>query len=325
MTNGGEAGSPRVKARVPASTANLGPGFDALGMAFELYAEVEMSASERETHIRLEGGNLDGLPTDKSNLVYQVAQMVFERVSVSIPELDIVYRSDIPLTRGLGSSAAAIVGALACANRLAGDKLTDWELFQIASELEGHPDNVGASLFGGVVVAAMDGGRADYIRLDPPPALEAIVVVPKFELSTEKARRALPQSVSLADAVFNLSHSSLLVAAFASGKPDMIRHAMKDRLHEPYRTALVPGLSDVLRGAADHGALGAALSGAGPTVLALFDGRSGEEARRKLEAFLIETMGRQGIECELMSLRPSTAGVHLSVMPTSVEEGRAKV
>lgn len=298
----------KVRVKVPASTANLGPGFDSLGMALELYGYIDMGFAETTT-IQCIGKHMQGIPTDKTNLTYKVAQMVFEAAGESHPELDIAMYTDIPLTRGLGSSASAIVGALAAANALIGGKLSDDELFQIASRLEKHPDNVGASLFGGIVVAFWDGERAEYIRLEPDSRLEALVAIPRFQLSTEKARHALPKQVTMQDAVFNLSHSSLLTAAFATGNLAMIKHAMKDALHQPYRAALVPGMDTILREATNHGALGIALSGAGPTMLALVDTTSAEKA--ELERFLLETFRGAGVEADTMWLRPDAMGVQI--------------
>lgn len=297
----------RVRVQIPASTANLGPGFDCLGMALNLYAWIEMELTN-STKIELFGEGLDGVPLDKSNLVYQVAQMVFAEAGEHHPELYIAMCSDIPLTRGLGSSASAIVGALVAANAVIGNKLTEDQLFQIASRLEKHPDNVGASLFGGIVVAYWDGERAEHIRLDPHPDMEVLVAIPSFQLATEKARNVLPQHVPLGEAVYNLSHSSLLVAALATGNLGMIRHAMQDRLHQPHRAALIPGMAEFLAGAAEHGALGAALSGAGPTVLALVDSRSNN--KQKLEAFLLSTFEQHGVEVEIRWLLPEAKGAH---------------
>jgi len=300
----------RVIVKVPASTANLGPGFDTLGMALSLYAWIEMSAAETTT-FRLYGDQMQGIPTDKSNLLYRVAQLVFEEAGVSIPELDIAMYSDIPLTRGLGSSASAIVGALAAANALIGSPLSDHKLFQLATILEGHPDNVGASLFGGIVVSAWDGDRADYVRLEPHAKLETLVAIPAFQLSTEKARHALPSQISMADAVFNVGRSSLLVAALASGELGLIRHAMRDRLHQPYRAPLIPGMSAILEKAAEYGALGAALSGAGPTLIAFVDADS--QNKSELEQFLLATLKQEGIEAETMWLKPSAEGPVITV------------
>lgn len=296
----------KVRVKVPASTANLGPGFDSLGMALNLYAWIDMAISD-ETTIHLIGDQMYGIPTDKSNLIYKVAQMVFEQADVSHPELEITMYSDIPLTRGLGSSASAIVGALAGANALIGNKLTQYELFQIASRLEKHPDNVGASLFGGIVVAFWDGEKAESIRIEPDSNLEVLVAIPAFQLSTEKARSVMPKQVAMKDAVFNLSHSSLLVAALSTGNLGMIRHAMKDALHQPYRAELIPGMKTLLEQAENHGALGVALSGAGPTMLALVDARSGQ--KEELEAFLKGTLAKEGIEAQTLWLKPSGEGV----------------
>ncbi|MDF2723253.1 MAG: homoserine kinase [Paenibacillus sp.] len=296
---------PKVYVKVPASTANLGPGFDALGMALNVYSWIEMGIADK-TEIQLYGDQMNGVPTDKSNLVYEVAQQLFAKAGVSHPELFIAMYSDCPLTRGLGSSASAIIGALVAANALIGNKLSSYELFQMASALEKHPDNVGASLFGGLVVAFWDGERAEHIRVVPDDNLDVLVAIPRFQLATEKARNVLPQQVAMKDAVFNIGHSSLLVAAFCTGRYDMIRLAMKDALHQPYRAALVPGMSDILAQAEHHGALGVALSGAGPTLLALLDKKEGRGA--ELERFMLDTLQGHGIEADTMRLKPSADG-----------------
>ncbi|MFB5678504.1 homoserine kinase [Paenibacillus terreus] len=299
---------PVIRARVPASTANLGPGFDTLGMALNLYAWIEMKQSD-ETRFYLHGDQLKGVPGDKSNLIYEVAQMVFEEAGVSVPELEVSMYSDIPLTRGLGSSASAIVGALAAANALIGSPLSEARLFDMATAIEKHPDNVGASLFGGIITAVWDGIHAQCIRLDPNDHLEVLVVIPEFELSTTKARGVLPAEIVLQDAVYNISRSSLLVGALATGNFDVIAEAMKDRVHQPYRAALIPGMAEILQEAPRHGALGAALSGAGPTLLALVDGRAQRKA--ELERYLKETMQRESVPIRMMWLKPEAQGVRV--------------
>ncbi|MBP3961390.1 homoserine kinase [Paenibacillus lignilyticus] len=309
----------RVMVKVPASTANLGPGFDTLGMALSLYTWIEMTIpSDGSTVIELHGDGLEGIPTDKSNLIYKVAQQVFEAAGAEVPELQIAMYSDIPLTRGLGSSASAIIGALTCANALIGNPLSDDALFQIASELEGHPDNVGASLFGGIVVSAWDGSRAEKVRIEPHADLDVLVAIPSFQLSTEKARHALPTQISMKDAVFNVGSSSLLVAAFASGNLDLIAFAMRDRLHQPYRAALVPGMEEILDQATEHGALGVALSGAGPTLLTLVHKNSPRKA--ELDAFLSETLGKHGIQAQTMWLKPCAEGPEITVSSKQQEQ-----
>jgi len=301
-----------VKVTIPASTANLGPGFDALGMAFQLYSVVEMAISD-ETTIELVGKELQATPADKSNLLYQVAAGLFQEAGLSVPELFIRAASDAPLTRGLGSSAAAIVGALVAANQLAGEPFTRDQLFAKASQMEGHPDNVGASMFGGIVVATMpdqEGAAVPYVKLPVPQGLQTLVVIPEFPLSTEKARKVLPQVYSKQDVVYNVGHSSLLVAALAQGRLDLMGQAMADRLHQPYRAELVPGLKEILDNATEHGAVGAALSGAGPTILCFF---ASEEEQVRLRAFVDRVMKGHDISYRVMILQPDEHGVQVEI------------
>ncbi|MNW45740.1 Homoserine kinase [compost metagenome] len=295
-----------VRVKVPASTANLGPGFDTLGMALSLYAWIEMKPA-KTTSFHLYGDNLKGLPKDKSNLIYKVAQSVFAEAGESVPELEISMYSDIPLTRGLGSSASAIVGALFAANQLIGSPLSTSKLFDMATSLEHHPDNVGASLYGGIITAVWDGVHAESLRIEPPADLGVLVAIPDFQLSTSKAREVLPKQVSLSDAVFNVSRASLLTAALASGRLDLVAKSMSDRLHQPYRASLVPGMTQILEEAADHGAIGIALSGAGPTLLSLVDERNSRGV--ELEQFLLNVLGDHGITAKTLWLKPCRDGV----------------
>lgn len=311
MGSDGQAVPGRVVVKVPASTANLGPGFDSLGMALSLYAWVSMAPAEK-TRITLVGDNLTGVAQDKTNLIYAVAQSVFAKAGVEIPELDIGIRSDIPLTRGLGSSASAIVGALVAANALIGEVLSTDELFQMATALEKHPDNVGASLYGGIIVAAWDGTRAEHLRIEPPAGMDVLVAIPEFELSTKKARNVLPEQISMQDAVFNVTHSSLLTAALASGRLDLLAHAMRDRMHQPYRAALIPGMEKILREATEHGALGAVLSGAGPTLLML--SRSEHSGNGQLVEFVRSVMAEEGINVAIRWLEPCLHGPQVHVV-----------
>lgn len=304
----------RSRVKVPASTANLGPGFDTLGMALSLYAWIEMEEAA-ETVFHLYGEEMKELPRDKSNLLYRVAQMVFAEAGVTIPELSISMFSEIPLTRGLGSSASAIIGAMAAANAMIGSPLDNAKLFDMATALEKHPDNVGASLFGGIITAVWDGVHADYIRIEPPQDLEVLVVIPEFELETVKARGVLPGEISVSDAVYNISRTSLLTAALAAGRLELIGRAMQDRLHQPYRAPLVPGMEKLLAEATQHGALGIALSGAGPTLLCMVDRK--ENRKQELEQFLIQTMQEQGIPSRTCWLTPCPTGVTAELLETN--------
>lgn len=304
--------SKRVRVTVPSSTANLGPGFDTLGMALQLYSVVEMQVSE-QTSIELIGKELQGTPTDKSNLLYVIAAELFQQAGLAVPELHIRASSEAPLTRGLGSSAAAIVGALVAANHLAGEPFTREQLFAMAVKKEGHPDNVGPSFFGGIIVATMpekDGQPIPYIRLAPPAAMRALVVIPDYALSTEKARNALPQVYSKQDVIYNVGHSSLLVAALAQGRLDLLGQAMGDRLHQPYRAPLVPGLEEILDAATQNGAIGAALSGAGPTILCL---TASDSECERLKSFVDQVMRGHGISYQTMVLQPDEHGVQVEV------------
>ncbi len=301
-----------VTVKVPASTANIGPGFDTIGMALQLYTTIQMSFAS-ETQIQIQSDNLLELPTNKTNLLYKVASNLFEQADFPAPQLSISVSSDIPLTRGLGSSAAAIVGALVAANVLAGEPFSQNQLFTMAARWEGHPDNVGAALLGGTVIASMpdkDDELIPYVRLTVPNSLQVLVVIPDFPLATEASRSVLPESYKKSDVVYNVGRSSLLVAALAQGRLDLLRQAMQDRVHQPYRAELVPGLTEILQNATQYGALGAALSGAGPTILCFYQTESEKES---LTEYIGSVMSANQVIYQLLSLLPDESGVQLEV------------
>lgn len=293
-----------VLVRVPASTANLGPGFDTLGMALKLHLWIAMKPADR-TAIRLHGSNLDGIPTDESNLIYRIVQSVFAEAGIVQRPIEIDVYSEIPLTRGLGSSASAIVGGLVAANKLAGEPLELDHLYDMATAIERHPDNVGASLVGGIVAAAWDGKHTTYVRIEPDCHLSTVVAIPQFQLATKQARGVLPTQVDAASAVFNISRASLLVAALSNGRYDVLSEAMKDCLHQPYRAPLIPGMTYILEHAVQYGALGAALSGAGPTLLAMIDKRRNSH---ELVTFMKDIFAEHRIEAIVKELEPSREG-----------------
>lgn len=279
-----------VRVKVPATSANLGPGFDCMGMALGLYLTLEAREEPGEgVELKVAGEGAAELPRDASNALCAAVLSVYERLQIEPGRLYIEYHSAIPLASGLGSSSAALVAGLAAGACLCRGQWDRDELVRWGVEIEGHPDNVAPCVLGGVVVAASDGDRIEYNRIDPYDGLRAVVAVPDFPLSTQKARSVLPASVSRADAVFNMGRVGLLAAALANGRGEWLRLAMQDRLHEPYRRSLVPGLEEVRAAALNGGALGAALSGAGPTVLALVESDSERvacamrDAWRKLE------------------------------------------
>lgn len=293
----------RTKVAVPATTANLGPGFDVVGMALGLYNEVEMEEIGTGLLITIEGEGAEEIPRDSSNLVYQAATQIFRRSGYNVSGLRIHLTNRIPITRGLGSSSAALVGGLVAANQLCGNPFAEQELLQIAIEIEGHPDNVAPAMLGGIVVSGRVRGEWRTVRLQPPEELQTVVAVPAFELPTRLAREVVPMQVSREDAIFTSSHVGLMMAALLQNDLELFGAVMEDRLHQPYREALVPGLRNVLEQAERYGAVGAALSGAGPTVIAFTRGK-----QRRLGEMMELAFVANGVACKMMHLAPNEQG-----------------
>jgi homoserine kinase len=256
--------------KVPASTANLGSGFDALGMALALPLECWFSlGDEPEFAVRGQGEGV--VPETEQNLVWKTATRLYrDMTGQSMPAGRLTIKSRIPLARGLGSSAAAIVAGLMLANTFLSPRLTREQLLSYATALEGHPDNVAAALYGGFVLAWEQDGTV-RVRSYPAPELRCLLVIPDYKVSTEDARKVLPKTVPLADAVFNAQRLALWIDAINRRDWSLLREAGKDRLHQPYREHLVPGMSHLIAGALANGASFAGLSGSGPTVLALVE------------------------------------------------------
>lgn len=252
--------------RVPASSANLGPGFDALGLALEIYLECRFRRAS-ELSITVSGRDAECIPANADNMIWQTAQAVARDVGEQLPPIELDIRNDIPLGKGLGSSAAALTAGVVIADALLGLKWRPARILDEAARIEGHPDNVAACVLGSIITAAIDSaGMTRAIRLELPDRFGLGVVVPDFDLPTVKARAALPDRYSRADAVFNVQRAALLIAALATGTTSAFPAALEDRFHQPYRCALVPGLAEILKLRAP-GLLGCALSGAGPSVL----------------------------------------------------------
>ncbi len=256
--------------RVPASSANLGPGFDALGLALALYLECRFRPSERLV-IRVAGRDAEQIPQGPENLIWQTALAVARDVSESMPPIELEIRNEIPVGKGLGSSAAALTAGVVIASCALGLGWKPARILDEAARIEGHPDNVAACVLGSIVAAAIDeGGCTRAVRLPLPQRFGVAVVVPDFDLPTSEARAVLPQSYSREDAIFNLQRAALLIAALATGSSSAFPAALEDRIHQPYRMPLVPGLEEILKLRAP-GLLGCALSGAGPSVLVFFE------------------------------------------------------
>jgi homoserine kinase len=256
--------------RVPASSANLGPGFDALGLALGVYLTCRFRRSDRLV-ISASGRDSEQISLGRDNLIWQTAVTVAESHGAEMPAIDLEIRNDIPLGKGMGSSAAALTAGVVIADQLLDLRWKPLRILDEAARLEGHPDNVAPCTLGSIVASAIDsGGVTRTVRLDLPQRFGLAVVVPDFDLPTSTARSVLPESYSRADAVFNVQRAALLIAALAAGSTTAFPAALEDRFHQPYREALVPGLHDILKLRAP-GLLGCTLSGAGPSILVFFE------------------------------------------------------
>lgn len=302
----------KVTARIPASTTNLGPGFDVLGLALQLYSKVTLETIETDTQVVVSGVDADKIPSTPQHIAFQAVELVFDRSGTKRPKgFKLQIENGIPAIRGLGGSGTAILGGLLTANVLCSSPFSDTELLNFATELEGHPDNVAASLYGGIVVSAQENAHVHTIRLECPPVLSVVLAIPDFPLSTEQARGVLPTSVGFSDAIYNTSRSTLLIASIATGQFEMLRVAMKDRLHQPYRTSLIPGFDDVAKAATTAGALSVALSGAGPTVAAYCLDHTDQVAEQMQAAFK-----KHQIVSDIKILKPDADGASVHIENT---------
>jgi len=300
----------RVHVRVPATTANLGPGFDALGLALDLWNETIWTPTrDGKIRVTISGEGEDILPTDATNPVVAAALSLYDRVGVTCEGLRVHCINRIPLGSGLGSSSAALVSGLLGANALLGEPLSREDILRLAIEAEGHPDNVAPALLGGLVVSLLHNGQVVSIKLParaPRAPLRATVVLPKFEFPTEYARSILPRTVDRRDAIFNISRAILVAEALRTGDVDLLGKAMDDRLHQPYRLPLIPGALAAMEAARRAGAAAVALSGAGPSLIAFSsDGNPeiGEAMRGEFE--------RAGLEARVLHLRISEKGARV--------------
>ena len=288
---------------VPASSANLGPGFDAVGLALDLriVAQIEPAQTTSWSFSGAYAPTHDGLRDEITRGITRVLG------ASKIPPMRIAVTNDIPLGKGLGGSAAGAVLGVAIGAHLATERPADALLAQVITEIEGHPDNGLPAFFGGIVVAAHTmGNPPSYVRIAPPPNMRAIVVTPEIEMPTVKARAILPTSYAKSDTVFNIQRAALLGAALAAGRTDLLRAAMDDRVHQPYRASFVPGLDAML--VYQHASLlGVALSGAGPSVIALVSG-NGQAIG---EAF-VALFDKHGVASRAFDLAIATDGVRVS-------------
>lgn len=277
--------SKQVTVTVPATTANLGPGFDCLGLALGLYNHVTLTAvSAPALHVTVSGIDADKVPTDAQNLIVSAANVLFKQFDRAPAGLRVRQENNIPVGSGLGSSSTAVLAGLFGANALLGGPLSRHRLLQLATDLEGHPDNVAPAVYGGLVLGVQTEAGLHTERI-PIPTMTVVVVKPDYQLLTAHARAALPAQVPLSDAIFNLSRLGLLIRALETADYDKLAIAMKDRLHQPYRTPLIPGMEAAFAAARSAGASGVALSGAGPSIIAFAPAKHDAIAQAIVAAF----------------------------------------
>jgi homoserine kinase len=292
--------------RLPATSANLGPGFDAAAVALDFYLEIEASPAA-EFSISATGRDAERCSHIEDNLILGIYRRLLVENGKPVTPLALRMENGIPLGMGCGSSAAGRLGAIALAVHFGRLGWTSERILEEANELEGHPDNAAACWLGGFVTAANDGKTVHVARVAPPSGWRALVVLPPTPLATSKARAVLPASYSGEDVVTNIQSASLLAMAFAQGRGDLLRIAMRDRIHQPYRAPICPLLPRVLPLAGDHGILGAALSGAGPGVLVILDGEKSVEAATEA----VREAARDLLEPEILICSFESAGVKL--------------
>ncbi|MBI4298771.1 MAG: homoserine kinase [Chloroflexi bacterium] len=294
----------RVAVKVPATTANLGPGFDCLGMALDVWNYITVRTETEGIIVYGEGA--DSISLQKDNLIYRSVVALFDKANMTPPKLSISSRNEIPLSRGLGSSAAAIVGGLVAGNEMAGRPLGLEDLLKMASSLEGHSDNVAPALIGGCQIVVKDAERPFTNSVSMPEGLEVVLFIPDMPMPTDKARAVLAPSVSREDAVFNLGRVALLVNAFTTGNLALLRVATQDRLHQPSRQAMFPAMKSIFRAALEAGAAGVFLSGSGSTILALTHGKEMTVGYEMAEA-----ARKANVSGRLKVTKPTKLGAHI--------------
>ncbi len=307
-------------ARIPASTTNLGPGFDVLGIGLSLHSKVTLEEINNKTEIICRGKDADKIPKDTSNIAYQAAIKIFNQFNYKPAGLRLTIDNGIPAIRGLGGSGTAILGGLLTANSICQQRFgtqpsfSHSDILAFATEFEGHPDNVSASLLGGLIVSGMEISETGCppsvktIKLIPPPELRLIVAIPDFTLPTKTARSVLPKSIDLPTVIFNISRSSLLVAAMATNNLDLLPTAMQDQIHQPYRAKLIPGFEEVKKNAMLAGALSVTLSGAGPTMVAYAHSSSNT---KKISDQMFLAFKKNGLSCQTKILTVDADGAEV--------------
>lgn len=273
-----------IRVRVPATSANMGAGFDTLGIALGLYNYI--SVEETAQGVQIINKNAGGyIPDGENNLIYRAMQRVFREVGHARQGLKIIQNSQIPMTRGLGSSSACIIGGMLAANVLSGRKLEYADILDLAVEMEGHPDNAAPALYGGFCISAVTGGKTACKSIKVDSKMKYAVMVPDFFVATKKSRGTLPQRVPIKDAAFNISHAALFTAAMMTGDIGLLRTGVMDRLHQQYRKAYIEDMDTIFEKSYEFGAKATYLSGSGPTILSILDGGYQEFSNKMRQFF----------------------------------------
>ena len=306
----------KVSVKVPASSANIGPGFDCLGLALPIYNTITIEEtvlpgtgieinmmSEEET---IDEMGFNTIPNDENNIVSKAVEMLYNSIGQEPSELKINIQSQIPITRGLGSSASVIVGGLLAANKLLGSPADEAALLAIATEVEGHPDNVAPAILGGFVLSNReDDGTVSYCKLEWPEEWDITVCIPDFELATSIARSVLPEQVPIENAIFNATHLAMLIQAVNTKDEKLMRLALKDKIHQPYREKLVPGMKEIMEAFKhEENVLGCVLSGAGPSLLII----SHKYDIDKIHSTVKEIWDNQNIKVDIRTLKIENQG-----------------
>ncbi|NEP06074.1 MAG: homoserine kinase [Okeania sp. SIO2G4] len=295
-----------VTVTVPATTANIGPGFDCIGAALSLYNRLKFSIADSATELKISvtGKEAARVSTDNTNLAYQAFVKLYEHLDQIPPSVEIEIDLGVPLARGLGSSATAIVGGLLGANQLAGHPLSQTEVMNLAVVIEGHPDNVVPALLGGCCLTASTPTGWEICDIPWHSDIVPVVAIPDFELSTAEARRVLPTEYCRADAIFNAAHLGILLRGLETGNGDWLKAGMQDKIHQPYRKSLITGYEKVRLAALDAGADEMVISGAGPTLLALTNSLT----TSAVVTAMADTWKNQGVVTEVKALEVDTRG-----------------
>lgn len=294
-----------ITVKVPATTANLGSGFDSLGLALDLLLKVEVKPSDAKGKVQCRGyGALEIEQNPDSNLVVKAMQRIFAKAGEKMPSVDVYIENNIPLGKGLGSSAAAIVAGLYAGNALLKNKLPEAELINMAAAMEGHADNVVPAIAGGLTVVMIEGGHVYYQKLNFPEELKIIAAVPDFVLPTARARKVLPQNVGLQEVIASLQKACFLMASFCTHDFRFLDIAMQDKIFQTVRKQFIPGFDEVIAEAKRYGALGAALSGAGPSIIAL-----ARDNEYTIGARIKEVWALHGVKSDVFYLKVHESGV----------------